>query len=184
MRFFRRVLNRFFPKPQKSQIELLQERGLKIGSDNIIHSPDCFDSIYPWLIEVGSNCMFSTEVKILAHDSSTCFVTDYAKIGRVTIGNHVYLGFRTTVLCNVTIGDNVIVGANTLVNKDLAPNGVYAGNPVRYICSIEEYRKKQQAQLAHAPQYEQSWRYWTGEASPEERQQMKDSLETSCGYIR
>ena len=180
----RRVLNHFIRKPQKTQIELLQEKGLVLGEHNIIHSPDCFDSIYPWLIEVGSNCMFSTEVKILAHDSSTCFVSDYAKIGRVTIGDHVYLGFRTTVFCNVTIGDNVIVGANSLVNKDLASNGVYAGNPARYICSIDEYRSKHHALITANPCYEKSWRYWAHEASQEERRQMKEDLASGSGYVR
>lgn len=184
MSILHRIYNRLFRKPSKSQIEQLQERGLKLGANNIIHSPDCFDSLYPWLIEVGDNCMFSTEVKVLAHDSSTCFVTDYAKVGRVRIGSNVYLGFRTTVLCNVTIGDNVIVGANSLVNKDLASGGVYAGNPARYICSIEEYRGKQEALLEHAPKYEESWRYWANDASMEERFRMKDELSNTCGYIR
>ena len=184
MHILHRIHNRLFRKPSKSQIEQLQERGLKIGINNIIHSPDCFDSLYPWLIEVGDNCMFSTEVKVLAHDSSTCFVTDSAKVGRVRIGSNVYLGFRTTVLCNVTIGDNVIVGANSLVNKDLASGGVYAGNPARYICSIEEYRRKQEALLEHAPKYGESWRYWANDASMEERFRMKDELANTCGYIR
>ena len=65
----------------------------------------------------------------------------------VKIGDNVFIGYGTIVLCNSRIGDNVIVGANSVVTHDLASNGVYAGNPARYICSFEEYAEKYRAGL-------------------------------------
>lgn len=180
---FTRILRYIFPQKGKNQIDLLKEKGLVIGDNTTILSPDCFDATYPWLIEVGDNCLFSTEVKILAHDASTLFVSDYARIGRVTIGNNVYLGYRTTVLCNVKIGDNVIVGAQSLVNKDLPSNGVYAGVPARYMCSIEDYRQKQQALLEECPKYEYSWKHWRDRATEQERMDMKASLTGKNGFV-
>lgn len=180
---FIRLFRHFFPSKKKEQIDLLKEKGLVIGNNTTIHSSDCFDATYPWLIEVGDNCLFSTEVKILAHDASTLWVSDYTRIGRVTIGNNVYLGYRTTVLCNVKIGDNVIVGAQSLVNKDLPSNGVYAGIPARYICSIEEYRQKQQVLLEESPKYEYSWKYWKDCATEQERMDMKNSLTDKNGFV-
>lgn len=120
------------PSTKKSEIDKMKEKGLIIGASTIVHSPQCFDSIYPWLIEVGENCLISTEVKLIAHDSSTNRLNGITKVGRINIGNHVYLGHRVTVLCNVTIGDNVVVGAGSLVNCDLKENSVYAGVPAHF----------------------------------------------------
>jgi len=47
----------------------------------------------------------------------------------ITIGNDVWIGFRTTVLNGVNIGDGAIIGAGTLVAKDVPPYAVFIGNP-------------------------------------------------------
>lgn len=168
---------------QLTEIDCLKEKGLVVGEHTIIHSPFCFDNIYPWLIEVGDYCLFSTEVKIIAHDSSTNRIHGVTKIGRVTIGDHVYLGQNVTVLCNVRIGDNVIVGAKSLVNHDLPSNGVYAGNPARFICSMEEFELKHNGNLEKYPVFENTWRYWKECATPTEQMEMKERLRDTFGYI-
>ena len=86
-----KLMRYLFGGGTKTEIELLKEKGLIIGDNTIIHSPYCFDQLYPWLIEVGSNCLFSTDVRILAHDSSMNRVQGITKVGRVIIGNNVYL---------------------------------------------------------------------------------------------
>ena len=58
--------------------------------------------------------------------------------------NNVFIGVNTTILKGVTVGDNVIIGANSLVNKNLEPNSVYAGNPAKYLMSLEEYKEKRE----------------------------------------
>jgi hypothetical protein len=45
-------------------------------------------------------------------------------------------------MCGVKIGNNVIVGANSVVTKDIPDNSVYAGNPARFICSLDDYHEK------------------------------------------
>ena len=42
----------------------------------------------------------------------------------------------------VTIGDHVIVAAGSVVTKSIPSNCVVGGNPARYICSIDEYEKR------------------------------------------
>lgn len=120
----------------------------------------------------------------MAHDASTATICGFSKLGRVTIGDYVYIGHNSTVLCNVRIGDNVIIGAGSLVNKDLPSNGVYAGVPAKYICSIYDFKKKNIEARNDKPFFEKNFIYWQKEATFEEKQQMKKILENSCGYIQ
>ncbi len=54
------------------------------------------------------------------------------------IGNNVYIASNSTVIGGITIGDNTIIGAGSVVTKSLSGNGIYAGNPVRFIKHIED----------------------------------------------
>lgn len=56
--------------------------------------------------------------------------------------DNVFIGMQTTVLFNVCIGSNVIIGANSLVNKDLEGGFVYVGNPVKKMCTFDEFVKR------------------------------------------
>lgn len=55
------------------------------------------------------------------------------KLGRVTLGRDVWLGYNSVVLYGVTIGDGAVVGANSLVNSDVEPYAVVAGSPAKKI---------------------------------------------------
>ncbi len=48
------------------------------------------------------------------------------------------IGSGSTVLGNVTIGENAIVGAGSLVNRNVPPNTIVAGNPARVLRKIIE----------------------------------------------
>jgi galactoside O-acetyltransferase len=54
-------------------------------------------------------------------------------IARVSIGKSVIVGTNAVIFPGVTIGEGASVGACTVVRRDLAPWGVYAGDPVRKI---------------------------------------------------
>jgi len=103
----------------------------------------------PYLISMGDNVQTSSNVTFVTHDGSMRVVRNlYPKFknsdlfGKITIGNNVFIGINATILPNTTIGNNVIVGASSLVKGSLASNGVYAGIPAKYICSIDEYVEK------------------------------------------
>lgn len=137
---FLELIRSFFRRVQKQdELELLKERGLRVGCNLRNHSVYPFDALLPWLISVGDNVCISSNVKILAHDTSTEYVNGHTKIGIVEIGNNVYIGHGTTILCDVRIGDNAIIGAESVVTKDVPANTVFAGNPARYICTVQEY---------------------------------------------
>lgn len=100
------------------------------------------DSLNPQFIEIGDNFISAPGSIITAHDAS-CFIhTKKYRVERVKIGNNVFLGANSVVLPGVVIGDNVIIGAGAIVNRSLSSNSVYAGNPAKYICSLDEYLKR------------------------------------------
>ena len=159
-------------------------RGLEVGANTSIFSWEGIDGNWPWLISIGSNTTISSGVTILAHDASTLKVGCKTKLGRVTIGDHCFIGARSIVLCNVRIGDYVIVGAGSVVTSDLESGYVYAGNPARKICSIDDYEKKYRELNATRPNLSEirPWNQW-GNATNEERQKMKELLSDGCGFI-
>lgn len=102
----------------------------------------------PYLVKLGNHVSVSGEVLFITHDGSSWILREFdeemygaIKFGPIIVGNNVFLGARSTILPNVTIGDNVIVGTSSLVNKDLESNFVYAGVPAKKIMSIQEYKE-------------------------------------------
>lgn len=78
-----------------------------------------------FLICIGDDCTFTAKVHILAHDASTKKHLGFTKIGKVIVGNGVFLGVGVVVLPGVTIGDDAIVGAGSVVTKSILPKEVW-----------------------------------------------------------
>ena len=60
------------------------------------------------------------------------------KVERTVIKKGASIGTGATILSNITIGENAIVGAGSVVTKDVAPNSIVAGNPARFLRSLEQ----------------------------------------------
>ena len=60
-----------------------------------------------------------------------------AKWVKVTLKNNVFTGAYTTILKGVTINENSIIGACSVIAKDIPANEIWAGNPAKFIKSIE-----------------------------------------------
>ncbi len=181
LKFFRKILK----KQSADQIEMnyLRSQGLIVGKNFNSYTPYPFDSGWPWLITVGDNVTFSTNVKILAHDASTNKVKAHTKIGTVTIGNNVFLGHNVTVCCNTRIGNNVVIGAGSVITKDIPDDVVAAGNPAKIICSIKDFEKKHHENLeTHIYFNQYKWNEWKN-APIEEKQKMKELLKDTFGYV-
>lgn len=69
------------------------------------------------------------------------------KVGCIEIMNNVFIGYNSTVLPNVRIGENVIISSDTVVTKDLELNGVYAGVPAKKISSFDDYVAKRRPDI-------------------------------------
>ena len=159
-----------------NSIEYLRSRGVKIGEDvNFINTT--IDFGHGFLVSIG-NKVTLTGVTVLAHDASTQIPFGLTKVGKVTIGDEVYVGHGTIILPNVRIGNRVVVGAGSVVTKDIPDNSVAAGNPARVIGSYDDFLKKHAAQMQERPVYHTMWTAKTRE----EKEQMRRELEDGAGY--
>lgn len=88
------------------------------------------------MLEIGNNVKITAGVTILTHDFSWCVTSGLeghilGGVGKVKIGNNVFIRMNTTILKGADIGDNVIIGANSLVTGKCESNSVYAGSPAQ-----------------------------------------------------
>lgn len=120
----------------------LKADGLKVGTGFSYGSGCFFDPSFCFLISIGNNVTFSSKVHLLAHDASTKNALGYSKVGKVAIGDRCFIGANVTILPAVTIGEKSIIGAGSVVTKKVPENEVWAGNPAKRICTVDEYLTK------------------------------------------
>lgn len=157
-------------------IEKYRQQGVKIGKNTHIFDSK-LDLTHPFLIEIGDNCTL-TNCTLLTHDASTKKIIGYSKVGTVVIGNNVFIGHGSIILCGVHIGSNVIVGAGSVVTKNVEDNVVVAGNPARVICTYEAYMDKTHREMDSLPVFKTSYRTKTDA----EIAQMRAALRNTRGY--
>lgn len=162
--------------------EKLIEMGMKVGKNFGRLNGVILDPSHCWLIEIGDNVTMAPRVHVLCHDASTKQFIGYTKIGRVTIGNNVFVGADTVILPGVTIGNNVIIGAHSTVTHDIPDNSVVVGSPARIMCSLDEYLEKERKRLDNSIIYGEEYTL-RQKVSMEKRIQQKDDLKGKIGYI-
>lgn len=170
-----KIRNKLHPIDYNS-VEYLRSRGVRIGSNVDILDSD-IDFCHGFLVSIGNNVTL-TGARILAHDASTKKFLGYSKVGRVDIGNNVFIGKGAIILPNTRIGNKVIIGAGCVVAKDVPDNVVIAGNPYKIICTFDEYIEKNQRQMEKSPVYNTLWDKKTNE----EKEQMRRELQDTIGY--
>lgn len=162
--------------------EKLIQMGMKVGKNfGRLHGV-ILDPSHCWLIEIGDNVTMAPRVHILCHDASTKQFLGYTKIGRVNIGDNVFIGAESVILPGVTIGKNVIVGANSTVTHDIPDNSVVAGSPAKIICTLEEYLSKERKRMENSPCYGEKYTLRKN-VSLEKRLKQKQELKDKIGYI-
>ena len=86
--------------------EKLIKMGLKVGRNFGRLNGVILDPSHCWLISIGDNVTMAPRVHILCHDASTKQFLGYTKIGRVDIGDNVFIGAESVVLPGVSIENN------------------------------------------------------------------------------
>jgi acetyltransferase-like isoleucine patch superfamily enzyme len=88
-------------------------------------------------IEIGENCMLSSDIDIRSGDShsiidlSTGERINYAS--SVKIEDHVWIGAHAKILKGVIIAKNSVVGMGSIVTKNVLSNTVVAGIPAQTV---------------------------------------------------
>lgn len=160
----------------KLKLFRLKKRGLTIGENCKIYDTH-IDYGHCFLIEIGNDVTI-TNSAILAHDASTKQSLGKTKVGRVVIGDRVFIGWGSTVFPNVKIGNDVIVAAGSIVNKDI-PNGcLVAGVPAKIIGKTSEYIEKNRKLMEEAPVFSTPW----DQKTKVEMQEMRSKLRNSIGF--
>jgi acetyltransferase-like isoleucine patch superfamily enzyme len=128
-----------------TRVKIARKMGVKIGNNCLL-----FNSGFgtePYLISIGNHCGIAAGVDFITHDGGTFVFRENrkflgSKFGPIKIHDNSLIGINSIILPNVEIGPNSVVGAGSVVTKNVLANSVYAGNPAKYICSIEEYLDK------------------------------------------
>ena len=163
--------------------EDLLKLGLTVG-ENFSRQGHCIiDESHCWLIKIGNNVTLAPCVHILAHDASTGhYLNGLVRIGRVSIGNNVFIGAGSIILPDVTIGDNVIIGAGSTVTKDIPSNTVAVGNPARMVSSLGEFVSKYKALVENRPCYGEEYTLRRN-VSQTQKHQMVRELQDGVGFV-
>ncbi|RHV70462.1 MULTISPECIES: acyltransferase [Clostridia] len=163
-------------------VEQLKELGLHVGKNFNPQLGFELDPSHCWLIDIGDDVTFGPHVQVLAHDASMHKILGYTKIGRVSIGNGVFIGAGSIILPNVKIGDNSIIGAGSVVTKNIPPNVVCVGNPARVISTIDEYIEKNKKLMRKSPMYQENYTL-RGNISESQKKEQREELEKNIGYV-
>jgi acetyltransferase-like isoleucine patch superfamily enzyme len=109
-------------------------------------------------VRLGNNVRLAG-CTLLAHDGVINMLMEAYRVkldavGKIDIGNNVFIGHGATVLRGVTIGDNCVIAAGAMVTKDVPPNSVVGGVPARHICSTEALVQRLQRESEAQPWFD------------------------------
>jgi acetyltransferase-like isoleucine patch superfamily enzyme len=87
---------------------------------------------------IGHGVMFINDSypRATAADGNLQTEADW-KVERTVIKKGASIGSGATILSNITVGENATVGAGSVVTKDVPANSIVAGNPAKFLRSIE-----------------------------------------------
>jgi acetyltransferase-like isoleucine patch superfamily enzyme len=97
-------------------------------------------------VDIGDHVFIAHEVVIAASAfatppqvrtaSCTMQAATMARDPDIVIGANAWLGMRAVLLAGAKIGDGAIVGAGAVVNFEVPPYAIVAGNPARIVGSV------------------------------------------------
>lgn len=118
------------------KIEMLRSKGMEIGENaRLFNDPMTSE---PYLISIGNNVTISSGTRFVTHDNSICKCENSAftdVVGKIKIGNNVFIGMGSIVMYGVSIVDNTIIGSGSVVTKSIFDGGIWCGNPARKVAT-------------------------------------------------
>jgi maltose O-acetyltransferase len=160
----------------------LAKQGLTVGRNFVMLEDVFIDPSHVWLVVIGNDVTLAPRVQIFAHDASTKRYLGRTRIGKVAIGDRVFVGASAIILPGVTIGSEVIIGAGSIVTEDI-PNGVVvAGNPARVLCSLTEFLERRTGEMHSSPSFGEDYTL-RGNITEQRKGEMNARLKNRIGYV-
>lgn len=151
-------------------IEELKACGVTIGENCYVYGN--IDHGHEYLVSMGNKVTLATGSSILTHDASTKRILGYSKIGRVDIGDNVFIGAGTIVLPGIRIGNNVVIGAGSVITKNIPDNSIAVGNPAKVISDYSSFVEKNTKVFKSAPKQDTHY----SKKTYKEKEWMKEEL--------
>jgi len=110
----------------------LNGRKIFLGPRGVINF-DCLLDGRAYAIKIGSDVSIGPEAAILTlgHEPNSPDFSDRG--GPVTIGDHVWIGYRAIIMPDVEIGEGAVVGAGAVVTRNVPSFAIVAGVPAKII---------------------------------------------------
>lgn len=117
--------------------------GVNIGNNNFIATKNF--GTEPYLITIGNNCQITDNVFFHTHGGAHIarrLYPNFDVFGKIKVEDWVYIGSSTHILPGVTVGKGSLIAACSVVTRSIPAGEVWGGIPAHYICSADEYIKK------------------------------------------
>lgn len=177
--FILKLVERIF---RRDRIVWLVKQGLTAGKNFSMLEDVYIDPSHLWLIVIGNDVTLAPRTQILAHDASTKRHLGKTRLGKVVIGDRVFVGASAIILPGVTVGSEVIIGAGSVVTTDIPSGVVVAGNPARVICSLSEFLANRTSEIHSSPNFGVEYTI-RGHVTQDKKNEMASKMENRIGYI-
>jgi maltose O-acetyltransferase len=174
------LIYRFF-YPLES-VDMYRKMGVKIGKHTKIQFDTVIDYSHYWLVSIGENCTIAPRVHILAHDASTKNALGYSKIGKVSIGNNVFIGAGSIILPGVVIEDDAIIAAGSVVSSNVKKGMLVGGVPSAELSTVREYLTKEKENMKTYPCFDENYTLRKN-VSKEDQFVMLDKMSDGKGFV-
>ena len=95
-----------------------------------------FDTVHPENIIVHNGTHITADCTLLTHrlDTKNPDLSDiYWLPNKIVLEERAFIGTKTVICSDVTVGKGSIVGASSVVTKDIPPYQIWGGNPATFI---------------------------------------------------
>ena len=124
-------------KPMEMNIRVGEDATVKIGANVTTTSMPLISAVEGVTVSIGDDVMIASQNQFRADDGHPIF--DVATGKRVnpakdiTIGNHVWIGAKATLLGGAKIGDGSVIGFGSIVTKRIPNNVIAVGTPAKVV---------------------------------------------------